>query len=317
VGEPVAIVTGLTTPWSLVFLGETALVSSRDTGDIFELVGDTMRLVGTVPGVVHQGESGLLGLAIDDSERLYTYSTSSSDNRIQRFTITGEPGSLGLGAGEVILDGIPFAGFHDGGRIAFGPDGMLYATTGDAGVRPASQDMNSLGGKILRMTADGGIPDDNPFPGSHVYTLGHRNPQGIAWDAEGRLFASEFGQDTWDELNIITAGSNYGWPEVEGIAGNPTFVDPVQQWNPDTASPSGITIVDGTVFIANLKGQRVRTVPVANPSTETTFFEGSFGRIRDVAYAPDGSLWFLTSNTDTYGTPRAGDDRIMRVELGS
>lgn len=314
-GDVSVLASDLVTPWSVAFLGETPLISSRDTGEILELVGDTTRVVGTVPGVVHRGESGLLGLAVDDRQRLYAYSTGEGENRIHRFTLSGAPSSLELGDAELILDGIPAATYHDGGRIAFGPDGMLYATTGDAGQRSASQDPNSLAGKILRMTPDGDVPDDNPFSDSLVYSLGHRNPQGIAWDADGRLFAAEFGQDTWDELNIITAGENYGWPEVEGIAGDERYVDPVQQWNPDDASPSGIAIAGGTVFIANLRGQRLRTVPVADPSTAAEYFTGEHGRIRDVAHAPDGSLWFLTSNTDSYGTPTRGDDHILSVEL--
>ena len=315
-GDPTALATGLTTPWSVVFVGETALVSSRDTGEILEVVGDETRVVGTVPGVVHVGESGLLGLAVADDElNLFAYSTGTDENRIHRIPLTGEPGSFGLGTAEVILDGIPAASYHDGGRIAFGPDGMLYATTGDAGQRSAAQDPDDLGGKILRMTPDGDVPEDNPFPGSLVFSLGHRNPQGIAWDADGRLFAAEFGQDTWDELNIITPGGNYGWPEVEGIGGDADFIDPVQQWGTDEASPSGITIIEDTLFVANLRGQTLRAVPVSDPGVSTEYLSGDFGRFRDVAEGPDGSLWVLTSNTDTYGTPGEGDDRILRVEL--
>ncbi len=316
-GDPTALATGLTTPWSVVFVGETALISSRDTGEILELIGDETRVVGTVPGVVHVGESGLLGLAIADDElNLFAYSTGADENRIHRIPLTGEPGSFGLGAAEVILDGIPAASYHDGGRIAFGPDGMLYATTGDAGQRSAAQDPDDLGGKILRMTPDGDVPEDNPFPGSLVFSLGHRNPQGIAWDADGRLFATEFGQDTWDELNIINPGGNYGWPEVEGIGEDADFIDPVQQWGTDEASPSGITIIEDTLFVANLRGERIRAVPVSDPAVSTEYLAGEFGRIRDATQAPDGMLWLLTSNTDSYGTPSDGDDQIVRIELG-
>lgn len=305
----------LVTLWSIAFLEDSALISSRDTGQILEVVGETTRVVGTIPDVVQRGESGLLGIAVDGQRRLYAYSTAENDNRIQRFSLSGEPGSLRMSDPELIVSGIPAASYHDGGRLAFGPDGMLYATTGDAGQRSAAQDLDSLGGKILRMTTDGEVPDDNPFPGSLVFSLGHRNPQGIAWDESGRMFATEFGQDTWDELNIIEAGANYGWPTVEGAGGGEPFVDPVQQWNPDEASPSGMAIVDGSIFIANLRGQSLRSVPVADPSMSNLYFATDYGRFRDVVLAPDGSLWALTSNTDSYGSPSAGDDRLLRVEL--
>jgi glucose/arabinose dehydrogenase len=317
-GDLETLTTRLDAPWSVAFVGDTALISSRDDGDVHELLDDgSTRLVGTVEGVVHQSESGLLGLAVDDQQRLYAYSTGGDGNRIQRFALEGEPGSYALGDPETILAGIPAAPTHDGGRIAFGPDGMLYATTGDAGDRPAAQDPDSLAGKILRMTPDGEAPDDNPTAGSLVYSLGHRNPQGLAWAADGTLFAAEFGQDTWDELNVITPGGNYGWPEVEGIGGDSRYIDPVQQWSPETASPSGIAIADGTVFVANLRGAVLRAVPVADPTTSTDYYAGELGRLRDVVVAPDGSLWFLTNNTDGRGQPGPDDDRLLRVALAS
>ncbi|WP_329609228.1 PQQ-dependent sugar dehydrogenase [Arthrobacter sp. ATA002] len=193
---------------------------------------------------------------------------------------------------------------------------MLYATTGDAGNRGSAQDTASLSGKILRLTPDGAIPEDNPLPGSFVYSYGHRNPQGIAWDAEGTLYSSEFGQNTWDELNVITAGGNYGWPEVEGSAGRDEFIDPVQQWEPADASPSGIAVSGDSVFIANLRGEQLRGVPLADLRTSTRYLTGEHGRLRDVVSAPDGSLWVLTNNTDGRGSPGPGDDRILRVSVG-
>jgi glucose/arabinose dehydrogenase len=314
-GEPVDVVTGLAAPWSVAFLGDTPLISQRDDGTILEVTGDETRAIGTVEGVVHEGESGLLGLAIDDQDRLYAYSTGPDGNRIQRYPVTGEPGTLALGEPETIIDGLPSASYHDGGRIAFGPDGMLYATVGDAGQSDSAQDIESLAGKILRMTPDGDAPDDNPFRGSLVYSYGHRNPQGLAWAEDGTLFAAEFGQNTWDELNIITPGGNYGWPDVEGIAGQEDYLDPVQQWSPEQASPSGIAIAGGTIFIANLRGQVLRAVPVPDPTTSTDFYAGEYGRLRTVIPAPDGGLWFLTNNTDGRGTPNDGDDRVLSVAL--
>lgn len=316
-GEPATVAADLAAPWSIAVVGGAVLVSERDTGDIREIVGDTTRVVGTVPGVVFGGEGGLLGIAADGDDGLFVYSTGSGGNRVERFDVSGAPGSLAFGEAATVLDGIPSARTHNGGRIAIGPDGMLYVTTGDASVPDLAQDRDSLAGKILRMTPEGAVPADNPFPDSFVYSYGHRNPQGIAWAEDGTLFASEFGQNTWDELNVITPGANYGWPVVEGQGGGADFVDPVQQWSTVEASPSGIAVIEGTVFIANLRGERVRAVPVADPSTATEYYVGELGRIRDVVAAPDGDLWILTNNTDGRGAgPRDGDDRLLTVAVG-
>ena len=316
VGQPRDIVTGLAAPWSIAFVGETALISERETGVIWERLGDgSLREVARIDDLAPTGEGGLLGLAVGSDGRLYAYSSGPNGNRVQRFDLTGDAGSYGLGAVQTILDGLPYAGFHNGGRIAFGPDGMLYACVGDATEGESAQDLDVLSGKILRLTPDGAVPSDNPFQGSLVFSYGHRNVQGIDWAADGTMFASEFGQDTWDELNVIVPGGNYGWPTVEGTAGEAGFIDPVQQWTPGEASPSGLTVIDGTVFIANLRGQVLRTVPVADPTAATDFYLGEYGRLRDVTLAPDGSLWILTSNTDGRGDPADGDDRILSVEL--
>ena len=212
-----------------------------------------------------RGEGGLLGLALGPDGGLYVYFSTPTDNRIERYDLEGSPGSFALGDHEVIIDGLPVAGNHNGGRIAFGPDGMLYVGVGDAAQRDRAQDLDDLGGKILRLTPEGGIPDDNPFPGSPVWSYGHRNVQGLAWAADGTMFATEFGQNTWDELNIIEPGGNYGWPIVEGQGGGDDFIDPVQQWTPDAASPSGMAIIGDTIFIANLRGEVLRAVPIGRP----------------------------------------------------
>lgn len=325
VGEPVTVTTGLAAPWSIlrIPLGDDAddaitLVSERDTGNVQQLMPDgTLNLIGTVPGVVHAGEGGLLGLAyLDDGETqwLYAYLTAADDNRIVRIPFGDE---LGIGAEpEVVLDGIAKASNHDGGRIAFGPDGMLYATVGDASNPDSSQDPASLNGKILRMTPTGGVPDDNPGD-SLVYSMGHRNPQGIAWDGDGQLWAAEFGQNTWDEFNRIEPGGNYGWPIVEGQVGDPRFIDPVVQWSTDQASPSGLTWISGTFFLAALGGQQLWAIYVEDDGSAGAigWYPGAYGRIRDVTPGPDGSLWMLTNNTDGRGDPREGDDRILEVHL--
>jgi glucose/arabinose dehydrogenase len=316
-GDPVDVATGLDAPWSIAFLGETALVSERDSGRILEVSADgATREIVTVDGVVAGGEGGLLGLAIDDEDdRLYVYSTGVDGNRIERYSLSGEPGSLEAGDPETILEGLPSSRTHNGGRLAIGPDGLLYASVGDAGDPDAAQRPDALGGKILRMTLDGEAPEDNPIPGSLVYSLGHRNVQGMGWSEDGTMFATEFGQDTWDELNVITAGTNYGWPVVEGIVGRDEFADPVQQWTPDEASPSGMAVIGGTLFLANLRGQVLRSIPLADTASADDLLSGAFGRLRDAVEAPDGSLWVLTNNTDGRGDPRAEDDRILRIPL--
>ena len=309
------IATGLSAPWSIVRLESgSTLISERDRGVVREVMADgQVRDVGAVPGVVPGGEGGLLGLEIIDGD-LYTFFTSAGDNRIVRFELQGSPGSYALGAGTDILTGLPKAGNHNGGRIKLGPDGMLYATAGDASVPTNAQDMNSLGGKILRMTPDGAVPTDNPFPGSYVYSLGHRNPQGIAWDRTGQLWAAEFGQNTWDELNLIEAGGNYGWPVVEGQTSDATYKNPVTQWSPADASPSGLAWTRDTFFLAALRGERLWTI-ITDRGEVTPWFVGEFGRIRDVVPGPDGTVWMITNNTAGRGTPRDGDDKLVQVSL--
>jgi glucose/arabinose dehydrogenase len=308
------VTTGLVTPWGLTFLPDgSALVSERDTAQIKRIASDgRVTEVGEIADVRPQGEGGLLGIAYRDGQ-LYAYFTSNGDNRIVR-----RPYNDGrLGEVQVLLEGIPAAGVHNGGRLTFGPDGMLYAGTGDAGQRPNAQDPGSLGGKILRMTPDGEVPSDNPFPDSYVWSLGHRNVQGLAFDTQGRLWASEFGQNTFDELNLIEPGANYGWPEIEGAGGAPRYVDPIATWSTDEASPSGVAVYGDAVYMASLRGQRLWRIPIADAASAQPrpFFTQEYGRLRTIEAAPDGSLWLVTSNTDGRGSPRDGDDRILRVTL--
>ncbi|MDH6238072.1 PQQ-dependent sugar dehydrogenase [Cryobacterium sp. CG_9.6] len=322
VGDPVAITSGLDAPWSILRVpGGGTLISERDTTRVRELLPDGgLRNVGTVTDARPSGEGGLLGLAYSD-DWVYAYLTTATDNRIERMPLLGSAGGHTLGAAETVLDAIPRASNHNGGRIAFGPDGMLYATVGDAGNTAQSQNLDALGGKILRLTPTGAVPADNPF-GTLVYSYGHRNPQGISWDSSGRLWASEFGQNTWDELNLIEPGNNYGWPVVEGRGDNPDYTDPVQEWATSDASPSGIAIVGDTLFMAGLRGERLWSVDVSpniDSSTVTpiAYFVRDYGRLRDVVPGPGGTVWFMTNNTDGRGTPSAGDDRLFEVRVES
>jgi len=327
-GTPTDVVTGLTSPWSILRVSPTlTLVSERDTGAIERVTASGgLEKIGTVPDVVHDGEGGLLGLAFLEASPgtrtswLYAYETTANDNRIVRMSLSD---TSRLGPPQVILKGLVAANHHDGGRIAFGPDGMLYATVGDAGDTSHAQDLSSLNGKILRMTPTGGIPDSNPFPHSLIWSYGHRNPQGLAWDASGQLYASEFGQNTWDEFNKITRGANYGWPIVEGIGHDPRFVDPLVQWPTDQASPSGLIYIDGTFFLAGLGGKRlwVINVDAAGAASASALYIGTYGRLRDVTEGPSSgsapTLWILTDNTDGRGSPKPGDDRILQVPLAA
>jgi glucose/arabinose dehydrogenase len=313
------VAAGLEVPWEVAFAGDgRAFVSERDSGAVLELHGDGSTTPVAELDVDAAGEGGLLGLAVDPHAagvRLYAYLTAAQDNRVVRFAPGEEP--------QVILEGIPKARIHNGGRIAFGPDGMLYIATGDAGEPALSQDEASLAGKILRVEPEGGVPPDNPF-GNEVWSLGHRNVQGLAWTDEGVLYAAELGPDVDDEINRIEAGGNYGWPEVTGEAGRDPYIDPVFVRQPAEASWSGMALLrdgaipqwEGHAFVAALRGERVwRLFLTADGAVAEAeeLLRGEIGRVRQIAQAPDGSLWILTSNRDGRGSPTLDDDRILRI----
>lgn len=317
------IATGLVAPWDLAFVpGGVTFITERDSGRLLRrdpsgAITEVQRFV-----VDPSGEGGLLGLAASPSYSsdglLYAFMTTATDNRIVRFR-PGQPGTA-------ILTGLPRASIHDAGRIAFGPDGMLYAATGDAGTASRSQDQNSLAGKILRMAPDGSVPAGNPRAGSLIWASGFRDPQGLAWDERGRLFADEFGPDRDDEINIVVPGGNYGWPTVTGVANDPRFVDPVVVRQPAVASWSGNAVLkggsipqwEGDLFVAALRGQRLYRFDLSSDGSgaivgSEELFAGQLGRLRHVEQAPDGSLWILTSNRDGRGSPGPDDDRILRL----
>ncbi len=294
----------LTIPWAAVFLPNgTAIISERDSALLKAVKDGRATTLGQVPGVSPGGEGGLLGLALSPGfatdSYLYMYYTSSQDNRIARVKLTEAPGgSLTFDDPQVIFTGIPKASTHNGGRIRFGPDGFLYVGTGDSQRREQPQDPDALGGKILRITPDGQPAPGNPF-GNVVYSLGHRNVQGLAWDSGGRLWASEFGPDVDDELNLIVPGGNYGWPEVTGAPHRTGYLDAKVVW-PSTAdsSPSGLEIAGSTAYLGALRGQRLWTVALSGEDAgpPVAYFTGEYGRIRDVIRTPDGGFWLLTNN---------------------
>lgn len=349
--EGTDLATDLEVPWGIeVFDDGALLVSERDSGRILRVGtdGEVVEL-GTVDAVP-SSEGGMLGVTLSpDASQVYAYYSTDSANRLVRFPLEGElpgdgsAGGLSLGAEEVLVDDIPMAGIHNGGQVRFGPDDMLYVATGDATNKPDAQDPQSLAGKILRLTPEGEPAEGNPWD-NEVYSIGHRNVQGLAWDGQGRMWASEFGDSTWDELNMIEAGNNYGWPEVEGVSdeqGNGQYIDPAYTWQPSEASPSGLTHWRGSLWMASLRGNTLWQIPLAAepsagpspaPSAEGSpaadpaapgsprieepipHWKGEYGRLRAVAGTDDGPLYVGTSNLDGRGEPADGDDRLLRVE---
>lgn len=316
VGETIA--TGLHTPWDVDFLDDgSALVTLRDSAEVLRIddagttVLDAGGPQGAVPAVQHESENGLLGLAIGPDEGIYLYLSTDSDNRVVRYDLDGDA----LRNPQVILEGIPAHKNHAGGRLAFGPDGYLYVTAGDARNLDLPQDTDSLAGKILRVTTTGEPAPDNPF-GNEVWSYGHRNVQGIGWTSDGRMYASEFGSSEFDELNLIEPGGNYGWPHIEGWAGDPDYLDPLVTWSTEEASPSGIAVTDEGVWMTALRGERLWFVPLGPGGEvgEPSEHQLGLGRLRAVVTALDGSLWVVTSNTDGRGDPGELDDQIVRLE---
>jgi glucose/arabinose dehydrogenase len=318
-------VTGLQAPWGLAFLPDgSALVSSRLSGQIVRVpsAGGRPVPVGTVPGVVTSSEGGLLGLATSprfaSDHTVFAYVSGSPTNRVVALRIAEDHRSLTQS--RTLIDGIQTADRHHGGRLRIGPDGNLWIGTGDAFEPENAADDASLNGKILRIRPDGTIPDDNPSR-TAIYSSGHRNVQGITFGPDATMYASELGHRTWDEVNVLLPGRDYGWPETEGTEGD-TGQPPIATVRPDDASPSGVAYARGSLWIGALGGQRLWQVPVRGPRATgrpIAHLVGDYGRIRTVETAPDGALWIMTSNTDraTWGgtDPRPGDDRIIRIEL--
>lgn len=311
------IATGLAAPWGVTFLPDgSALVGERDTTRIVSIgVDGRVREVGRIAQAAPQGEAGLLGLAASptyaEDATVFAYVTTAGDNRVVRFTYDGRR----IGPARAVLTGIPNGFIHDGGRLLFAEDGNLFVSTGEIGDAERAQDPGDLGGKILRITPAGDPAPDNPVAGSPVWTMGHRNVQGLAFDDQGRLWATEFGQNTWDELNRIERGRNYGWPLFEGRGDDKRYRNPYVTWRTSEASPSGLAFLDGHLWAASLRGERLWRIPVTGSGVGEAkdFFVGDYGRLRTVTVAPDGNLWVTTSNRDGRGDPRPRDDRILLV----
>ncbi len=325
-------VSGLDVPWEMAFAPDGRIFVTERPGRIRVIQNGQLQAEPWMTlDVAAVGEGGLLGLALDPSfaENHYIYATYTYRNatgdlrnrlvRLRQETTTGK-GVLD----KVLLNDVGAGSIHDGGRVRFGPDGKLYWTIGDAGNASSAQDVSSRNGKVLRLNPDGSIPGDNPFPGSPVYSYGHRNPEGLAWQpGTGRLYETEHGSSATDEVNYVDAGKNYGWPDVRGDQSQPGMVSPIVHSGSETWAPSGAAFVsggpwDGSFLFAGLRGETLYRLVLdqADPRRVVSFekyLSGQYGRLRDVVQGPDGALYVLTNNTDGRGSPRAGDDRILRI----
>ncbi|AGL16646.1 sorbosone dehydrogenase family protein [Actinoplanes sp. N902-109] len=309
----------LTIPWGIGLLPDgSAVITERHTGRILLLRDGVTTEIQRIPlpsldpegGVQYEG--GLLGLAVSPHYRfdrtIFIYYSTATDNRVAKLRLGGTP--------KPIVTGIPHAPQHDGGRLQFGPDGYLYVATGFGPDNDNSQNLSSLGGKILRITPDGKPAPGNPF-GTLVYSYGHRNVEGMAWDSHGRMYASEMGDAAADELNRIYPGRNYGWPVCEGTCDDPRYVNPLLTWETSDASPSGLAFYHGNLYMAALHGQRLWQIPVRRDGgveAPTALLAGTYGRLRTVLTGPDGSLWVSTSNHDLpFAHPAPDDDKILSI----
>ena len=307
----------LTVPWEIAWLPDGDMLVTERPGTL-KRIGANQQTY-TIEGVAHVGEGGLMGMTLHpkfgDNGWLYLYLTTGNGegliNRVERYRLEENQ----LADRQLIIGNIPGARIHDGGRLAFGPDGLLYITTGDAASPDSAQNTNSLAGKILRLTDDGRFPPDNPF-GNAVYSYGHRNPQGIAWDNRDQLWAVEHGSTAYDELNQINRGANYGWPIVRGDQTQEGMVSPIV-FSPDdgTWAPAGLAWWNASLWFSGLRGQTLYQAKIGdnNQAELGAHYAEQFGRLRAVAVGPDGWLYFSTSNTDGRGQPNAGDDKIIRI----
>ncbi|PSL53119.1 glucose/arabinose dehydrogenase [Saccharothrix carnea] len=327
VGPATQLATDTDVPWGLDFLPDgSGVYTRRDAHDVLRLTASGVKTsLGTVPGVSSSGgEGGLLGLEVSPSfttdNYLYLYHTTATDNRIVRIKVQNN--ALVASSLQVVLSGIPRNRYHNGGRLRFGPDGKLYAGTGDAQVGANAQNLASLGGKVLRLNPDGTPPTDNPFHGNggnarYVWTYGHRNVQGLAFDGQGRLWQAELGNTVMDELNLAERGGNYGWPACEGTSGSCSgYLAPKRTWSTAGASPSGIAVVGTDLFVAALRGTRLYQLQISGTSvgSQTVHFQGTHGRLRTVEPAPGGGLW-LTTSDDRDNIPNNSTSRVLRVPL--
>ncbi len=320
---PQIVATNLEVPWEIVFLPDETMIISQRTGSLVHVDPQQRKQI-PVQGVEHIGEGGLLGVALHpdflSNQELYVYITvqkgNEYTNQIERFRLEDDQ----LLDRQVILSNIPGAALHDGGRILFGPDGKLYITTGDAGHPASAQDTSQLSGKILRLNDDGTVPADNPF-GNAVYSYGHRNPQGLAWDEDGNMWATEHGpsglESGFDEINLIVRGGNYGWPTISGDKEQDGLISPViHSGENETWAPTGLVALNDTLIFAGLRGEALYLVKrnASELEAPVALFKNTYGRLRAVTIGPDNFLFFSSSNTDGRGSDRIDDDHVYTID---
>lgn len=326
IAKTTIIAENLDTPWGLVFLPDGNILVTERPGRVRIIEKGVLSPtpVLSISTIKELGEGGLLGITLDpkfsDNHQVYLYYTYSSSgstvyNKVVRMTYK----DASLTDENVLVDDIPSSSNHDGGRIKFGPDGYLYVTTGDAENPSQAQNKSALNGKILRMTTDGKVPPGNPF-GTFVYSYGHRNSQGLAWDSAGNLWATEHGRSSplsgFDEINLVKSGLNYGWPVIQGDETKSGMETPSINSGPTTTwAPSGMAYLNGSLFFGGLKGQALYEAVLDGTKIKElkTHLQNQFGRIRDVVVGPDTMLYITTSNEDGRGTPTAGDDKVIRI----
>lgn len=330
--ETEVLASGLEVPWSISVLDDNTLLVTERPGRVVRILEDGSKRVVAKVRVASIGEAGLLGIALHpdfpEDRRVYLYMTQETSGGLVNRVVWGRlsPDYSSIDGFRVVVDNIPGARIHDGGRIRFGPDGNLYITTGDAARPELSQDLSSLAGKILRVTPDGPAPSDNPFYPSPIYSYGHRNPQGIDWHPQtGRMYSSEHGPIGRDELNEIVPGGNYGWPYMAGKRGEkrPGLIEPVIDFGDESIAPSGASFavkgprsLENSLLIACLRARMLVRVDFdgeGNALGYSTLLENRYGRLRDVVPHPDGGVLVSTSNRDGRGVPREGDDKIIRI----
>jgi len=335
-----SVTTGLDTPWEILWGPDSLIWFTERPGRVKRLDPETgeLQLVLDIPDVYEQGESGLLGMALhpDFPEvpnvfLVYNYYFDGIRERVVRYSFNG----LELTDPQVLLEGIAGAGNHNGSRLIIDKDYKLYVTTGDAGIPSSAQDLNSLNGKILRLSLDGSVPADNPFPGSYIWSYGHRNAQGLVQAPDGKIYSSEHGPSNDDEVNLIRKGGNYGWPDVQGFCDSPSEAafcidhdvnEPLYAWTPtlavaglDLYQDGDISMWHNCLLMTTLKEQELVVMKLGDTGENivevSVWFDDWFGRLRDVCVSPDGRVFLAVSNLDGRGRPKSGDDRIVQVKV--